>query len=106
MTGRTFGQSRGDLKKPDIWTSPCVKDANGSVICAFFWPGHPVEETERAEKATYALGERVATLGDQDGAARTRSPNAALISEKRMDAAKRRTLRASDAGNSARASPR
>jgi hypothetical protein len=44
---------------------PCVKDAGGSVICTFFWPGHPVEETERAEKATYSLGERTAALGDQ-----------------------------------------
>lgn len=40
---------------------PCVKDASGNIICAFFWPIHPSEETERAEEATYQLGRWIAS---------------------------------------------
>ena len=39
---------------------PCVKDANGQVILALFWPHHPADETERAERATYDIGRAIA----------------------------------------------
>ena len=44
---------------------PCIKDAKGQIICAFFWPGHPTEETGRAEAAMTKLGESVGHLGNR-----------------------------------------
>lgn len=53
---------------PKPWTfekeghngGPCVKDANGQVICALFWPVHSAEDTDAATGATYILGEAIA----------------------------------------------
>lgn len=44
---------------------PCVKSADGQVICAFFWPGHPVEATNEAEQTLYALARMITALGNK-----------------------------------------
>jgi hypothetical protein len=39
---------------------PCIKDANGQLVAALFWPSHPPEQTTRAEGETYLIGSRMA----------------------------------------------
>lgn len=39
---------------------PCVRDADDQLVAALFWPGHPPEQTTRAEGETYLLGSRIA----------------------------------------------
>lgn len=44
-------------------SGPCIKDANGQVIMAIFWPHHPQDETALVEKAMDDLGGAIAAGG-------------------------------------------
>ena len=46
---------------------PCIKDANGQVICAFFWPIHPPEATQIAEASVRWLGRFVTLVCNDRG---------------------------------------
>jgi hypothetical protein len=46
---------------------PCVNAADDQVICAFFWPAHPVDETSAAENMVAEFGREVAALAEIDG---------------------------------------
>lgn len=53
-----------------------ILDASGNLVAHLFWPGHPADETEAAEQATYALGRAMAAAGSALKAS-VRTPNIA-----------------------------
>jgi hypothetical protein len=62
-------RARGYFKEPLRFVEPrddqaaaMIVDANGNAVAMLYWPGHPVEETEAAEQATYALGRCMAAV--------------------------------------------
>jgi hypothetical protein len=49
------------LHEPDGNDAAFIRDAKGNTVAMLMWPTHPVEETEQAEQATYALGRLMAS---------------------------------------------
>lgn len=52
------------LVEPEGNGAAMIVDADGKSVAMMMWPGHPPEETEAAEQATYALGRVFAKAGE------------------------------------------
>ena len=50
------------VEPADDQSAATIVDADGNAVAMLYWPGHPIDQTEAAEQATYELGRRMAAV--------------------------------------------
>lgn len=46
-------------------SGPCIRDADGQLVAALFWPVHPFPQTQQAEAEIHLLGSRMVAAANE-----------------------------------------